>query len=502
MLPTFTEKIKESAVSVIPVMAIVALLHFTITPLNPGQLPQFILGGVLLILGLAVFLIGADLGMVAFGQKAGSALTHRRSLLLILAAAFAIGFAITIAEPDVQVLARQVSLVNPSIDRQSLLLMIAVGVGGFLVLGVVKTLLVLPLRWLLIGFYLLVFLACSFVDSTFVGVAFDAGGATTGPITVPFIIAMGIGVASAAKKKAGDDSSFGWVGLASIGPIAAVAFMGMITPASESAHSVAPAAEASQGLIERFVHVLPEVSADILLALLPIFVIFLIFQIVLLRLPGRQVRRMISGCIYSFIGLVLFMTGVTGGFSPAGQSLGMALGAFGGWGLIPVGLILGAVVVCAEPAVWVLTAQVEEVSGGHIRRPIMLAALSVSIAGAVALGMIRVVTGMSIWYMLIPGYALALGLTFFCPRLFTAIAFDSGGVASGPMSATFVLSLALGSSMAVGGNPATDAFGMISMIAMAPLITIQLLGLIFRRKETRAAKKLRRQCDEPDIQAR
>ncbi len=502
MLPTFTEKIKESAVSVLPVMAIVVLLHFTIAPLNPGQLPQFILGGVLLILGLAVFLIGADLGMVAFGQKAGSALTHRRSLLLILAAAFAIGFAITIAEPDVQVLARQVNLVNPSIDRQNLLMMIAVGVGGFLMLGVVKTLLVLPLRWLLLGFYLLVFLACSFVDSTFVGVAFDAGGATTGPITVPFIIAMGIGVASAAKKKEGDDSSFGWVGLASIGPIAAVAFMGMTSPASESAHSAASAAGASLGMLERFVRVLPEVAHDILLALLPIFIIFLIFQVVLLRLPAGQVRRMISGFIYSFIGLVLFMTGVSGGFSPAGQALGMALGGHGGWALIPVGLLLGAVVVCAEPAVWVLTEQVEEMSGGYIRRPIMLAALSISIACAVALGMIRVVTGMSIWYMLIPGYALALGLTFVCPRLFTAIAFDSGGVASGPMSATFVLSLALGSSAAVGGNPATDAFGMISMIAMAPLITIQLLGLIFRRKEKKAAEKLRRQCDEPSIQAR
>ncbi|MCC8193153.1 MAG: DUF1538 domain-containing protein, partial [Deltaproteobacteria bacterium] len=211
--------------------------------------------------------------------------------------------------------------------------------------------------------------------------------------------------------------------------------------------------------------------------------------LLLLRLPGQQVRRMVFGLVYAYIGLVVFMTGVSGGFSPVGKSLGAALGTYSPAGLIPIGFVLGAVVVCAEPAVWILTQQIEEISGGYIQRKIMFAALSISIALAVALGMLRVVTGMSIWYVLLPGYALALLLTRFCPPLFTAIAFDSGGVASGPMATTFVLSLTLGASAACGGNPATDAFGMIAMIAMAPLITIQLLGMIFKQLEKRQPKR-------------
>lgn len=492
MISNFTAKLEESGISVVPVMAIVALLHFTLAPLPEGGFAKFLVGGALLITGLAIFLMGADIGMVPFGQKVGSALTRKRNMALLLTASFAIGFAITIAEPDVQVLANQVSGVVPSIDKNMLLVMIASGVGLFLLIATGRVVLQIPLRLLLILFYVLLFIACSFVDSGFIGMAFDAGGATTGPITVPFIMALGIGVASSVKKTSDDDNSFGMVGLASIGPIAAVAAMGFGMSASLSGGESAVAAEVEEvvlPLFEHFWRLLPDVAHEISLALLPLLLIFLFFQVTLLRLSALQVKRMLMGMLYAYIGLVLFMTGVNGGFSPAGHALGLGLGAIAdGWALLPIGLVLGAVVVCAEPAVWVLTEQVEEISGGHIRRSIMLAALSISVAFAVVLGMLRVVTGISIWFVLVPGYAVALLLTFFCPRLFTAIAFDSGGVASGPMSTTFVLSLTLGASVAVGGNPTTDAFGMIAMIAMAPLITIQLLGMVFHFKETRKAK--------------
>lgn len=490
MISNLKAKVEESFVSVVPVMAIVILLHFTLAPLQEGELAKFITGGVLLILGLSIFLMGADIGMVPFGQKVGSALTRKRSLPLIMGASFVIGFAVTIAEPDVQVLATQVTAVAPAINRSLLLFMIAVGVGVFLLIGAARTVMQLPLRWLLLIFYALVFIACAFVDPAFMGVAFDSGGATTGPITVPFIMALGLGIASAIQKKEGDDSSFGLVGLASIGPISAVAAMGLFSGATFESGASAPAKEAALPVFAHFWNLVPHVAEEIAMALLPLVVIFLVFQFILLKLPTQQVKRMLLGMVYAFIGLVMFMTGVNGGFSPAGQSLGIALGSIGDGGvLIPVGLVLGAVVVCAEPAVWVLTEQVEEVSGGYIRRPILLAALSISIALAVVLGMVRVLTGLSIWWMVLPGYLLALGLTFFCPKLFTAIAFDSGGVASGPMSTTFVLSLTLGASMAVGGNPATDAFGMIAMIAMAPLITIQLLGILFKIMEVKHKKK-------------
>jgi hypothetical protein len=487
---TFVDKIKESAVSVAPVMLIVALLHATIAPLRPGEMPQFMLGGILLIVGLSIFLMGADVGMVPFGQRLGSYLTHKRNLLLMLPVVFFIGFAVTIAEPDVQVLASQVNNISPSIDRQRLLVMIAIGIGIFMMVGILRTVLRLPLWALLTFFYVLVFAAAFMVEPAFVGVAFDAGGATTGPITVPFIMALGIGVAKAFQRRQGDDSSFGLVGLASIGPIAAVACMGMLNQGGISAADLPPSmTEVESSVWLQFAHVFPVVTVDITMALLPLLLLFGLFQLVFLRLPGQQVKRMLLGFLYTFVGLIIFMAGVHGGFIPAGHSLGMALGGlWEGAALIPIGLVLGAVVVCAEPAVWVLTGQVEEVSGGHIRRPIMLAALSISIALAMAIGMLRVLSGLPIMWILLPGYALAILLSRLCPPIFTAIAFDSGGVASGPMSSTFVLALTLGSSFAIGGDPTTDAFGMIAMIAMAPLITIQLLGLIFKHKESRALK--------------
>ncbi|CAK7009591.1 MAG: hypothetical protein DELT_00391 [Desulfovibrio sp.] len=490
MITNLMEKLKESVISVLPIMAIVVLLHFTIAPLRDGQLPQFLVGGVLLILGLSIFLVGADIGMIPFGQRVGSALTRKRSLALMLFASFAIGFAITIAEPDVQVLADQVSTIMPSLDKGMLLMMIALGVGLFLLIGTGRIVLQIPLRVLLIGFYIALFGMAAFVEPGFVGVAFDAGGATTGPITVPFIMALGMGVASAGRnKEGGDDSSFGLVGLSSIGPIAAVVVLGMMATEGMVAPESAAAIRQPVSVADAFLSILPHVMEEIALALLPLFVIFFIFQVLLLKLPSNQVRRMIFGLIYAYVGLVVFMVGVSGGFTPVGKSLGMSLGQFvNGNALIPVGFILGAVVVCAEPAVWILTQQIEEVSGGYIKRKIMLGALSISIAFAVVLGMLRVVTGMSIWFVLLPGYALALILTRFCPPLFTAIAFDSGGVASGPMATTFVLSVTLGASAALGGNPATDAFGMIAMIAMAPLITIQFLGMIFKQLEKRQKK--------------
>ncbi len=482
-------------------MLIVLLLHFSVAPLQAGELPRFVLGGVLLILGLGIFLEGASIGMIVFGQKIGSALTRKRSLPLMLAASFAIGFAITIAEPDVQVLATQVNSFVPSIDRQRLLTMIAIGVGLFLLIGTGRIILQIPLRHLFVIFYILLFAACATVDAEFVGVAFDAGGATTGPVTVPFIIALGIGVASAGRGKEGDDSSFGLVGLASIGPIAAVAAMGAMSNGPGQIKAAADIGDKAASLFGPFGDILPGILHEIAMALLPLLVIFVFFQFLLLRLPFQQVKRILLGMFYAFIGLVMFMTGVSGGFTPAGLSLGFALGRIGPLALIAVGLCLGAVVVCAEPAVRILNEQIEDISGGYIKRGVMLASLSISIAVAVALGMLRVSTGISIWWIIVPGYALALILTRFCPPLFTAVAFDSGGVASGPMATTFVLALSLGASRALGGNPATDAFGMIAMIAMAPLITLQVLGLIFKHMESEKTRLDREQSALEDAAA-
>ncbi len=478
-------KLKETCISVVPIIVIVLLLNFTIAPVGGAALLRFLVGGFLVIVGLTLFLVGADLGIIPIGQKAGAALTAKRNLLLLVGAAFAIGFFITIAEPDVQVLASQVVGVNPDIPKAPLILMIAFGVGFFVVVGLLRIVFNVSYRWLLIASYGLVFLCAKYTQPAFLAVGFDAGGATTGPMTVPFIIALGVGVASSKGGAATRDASFGLTGMASVGPILAVLFLGLLSQGSDVSASSGTHVE-----VAGFLAVLPEVVKEMLSSLLPLAVMFIIFQLTLIHMPHYQVTRMIKGLIYTFVGLVLFMTGVKGGFMPVGTTIGAVIGTLSySWILIPIGLVLGAVVVCAEPAVWVLNEQIEEISGGHIKKRFMLVSLSAGIAFSIALSMFRVLTGASLWQFIIPGYLLAMVLTFFTPKLFTAIAFDSGGVASGPMTSTFILSFTLGASQAVGGNPVLDAFGVIAMVAMTPLITIQILGLVFSMKEKQYGKQ-------------
>ena len=482
-------KIKETVISVVPIMVIVLILHLTVFPLPTMVLIDFFIGGVLLILGMSIFLLGADIGMIPVGQKVGSSLTKKRNLPLMLAIGFAVGFVLTIAEPDVQVLATQVTNVDPSIPRMPLVMMISVGVGLFVALALARIVLQFPMKWLFVVSFAIIFTLAAFASPEFVGIAFDAGGATTGPMAVPFIMALGLGVASVRKhttQSSVEDDSFGLAGTASVGPIMAVLAMGLVSGGhgGVDVQTATQSAVGDSSVAWHFLRLIPGVMEEVLNALLPLSCIFIVFQLTLLHMPNQQIKKTVLGLIYTFVGLVIFLVGVNGGFMPAGQVMGAGIGGLGsGWALVPIGLLFGAMVVCAEPAVWVLTDQVEEVSGGHIRRPVMLVTLAIGVAVAVALAMTRVITGLSIWWYLLPGYAIALAMTFFCPPLFTAIAFDSGGVATGPMSSTFILSFTLGASMALGGNPVTDAFGVIAMIAMIPLIAIQALGLLYQRKQ-------------------
>lgn len=501
----FIEKIKEIVISVVPMMVLVLILHFTVVPLPGGTLASFFFGGILLIVGLSLFLTGADIGMIPVGQRIGSAITQRGKISLVLSVGFIVGFVITIAEPDVQVLASQVSGVDPAVPSKPLVFMIAGGVGLFVLFGLTRILFQISYKMTLIASYIIVFSIAALVPQKFVGIAFDAGGSTTGPMTVPFIIALGIGVASVRKNHASakvQNDSFGLVGVASVGPIIAVLLMGMVVSSNlhpttsipdtteivEHSHSSSNQNEIAHvpGL---FAELLPEIAKKVTMALIPLVVVIAIFQIFLLKMPSRQIRKVTIGTVYTFIGLVIFLLGVEGGFIPAGRLVGEKIATFaGGKLLIPLGLIFGALVVSAEPAVWVLTKEVEEISAGHIRRPLLLISLSAGVALAVALAMLRIRFGFSLWYYLLPSYALALILTLFCPPFFTAIAFDSGGVASGPMSSTFIMSFALGASSALGGNVILDAFGVVAMIAMIPLIAIQFLGVVYRIVQKKAEK--------------
>lgn len=475
------KKFRETTFSVVPLLLIVIILQLTVAPIGWAAVGSFALGSIFIIVGLSLFLLGTDIGIIPVGQRTGAALMNRRSLPLLLIVGFVIGLVITIAEPQVQVLAGQVISLAPHVNRTFLIIAIALGVGLFVSVAFARIIFSVSYRYLILGGYVVIAVMAILVDTFFLGIAFDAGGATTGPMTVPFILALGVGVAGVRKSKNSEQDSFGLVGIASIGPIMAVLIMGLSSGAAGASASDVPTAStaATPGLLDVFSSSLLEV----LQALGPLAVLFIIFQVTLLHQQRRQTVRMFEGLIYAAIGLTLFLVGVNGSFMPVGTLIGATIGASGHmWVLIPIGLFLGAVVVLAEPAVWVLTNQVRDVSGGSINKSMVLVFFSIGVSVAVGLAMLRIVTNIPLALFLIPGYAIALLLMFRCPPLFTAIAFDSGGVASGPMSSSFLLAFALGASTASGGDPFADAFGIVALIAMTPLITIQLLGLIYSSK--------------------
>lgn len=476
------DKFEEALKAVLPVMVIVILLSFTIAPITPSILLCFLLGALMVMVGMMFFTLGAEMSMTPMGEKVGATMTQSKKVWLIIVLSFVLGVIITISEPDLQVLAAQV----PSVPNMTLILAVAVGVGVFLVIAMLRMLFNISLRNLLVFFYIIGFILLFLVPADFQAVAFDSGGVTTGPMTVPFIMALGVGISAIRNDKDAADDSFGLVALCSIGPILAVLILGMIYQPTESDYSIVqiPQVEDSVELWNMFAHGLPEYMEEIAVSLLPIIVFFGLFQIFALHLSGRALGKMLVGLVYTYIGLVLFLTGANVGFMPAGNYLGRVLAAneFRFW-LIPIGAVIGFFIVKAEPAVYVLNHQVEELTDGAISAGAMGMSLSVGVALSVALAMVRVLTGISVIWFLIPGYAIAIGLSFFVPKIFTAIAFDSGGVASGPMTATFLLPLAQGACLAVGGNLVADAFGVVAMVAMTPLITIQVLGMVYQLKQ-------------------
>lgn len=476
------EKFKEALTAVLPIIAIVLVLSFTIAPITPSILLCFLMGALLVMAGMMFFTLGAEMSMTPMGEKVGAKMTQSKKVWLIIGLSFVLGMIITISEPDLQVLASQV----PSVPNMTLILAVAVGVGVFLVIAMLRMLFGIPLRNLLVFFYIIVFALVFFVPSDFRAVAFDSGGVTTGPMTVPFIMALGVGISAIRNDKHAADDSFGLVSLCSIGPILAVLILGMIYRPTESNYSVSqiPQVEDSVELWEMFAHGIPEYMQEIAVSLLPIIVFFGLFQIFALHLSNRSLAKILVGLVYTYIGLVLFLTGANVGFMPAGSYLGKVLAANEfKFLLIPLGALIGYFIVKAEPAVYVLNSQVEEITDGAISAGAMGISLSVGVAVSVALAMIRVLTGLPVLYFLIPGYIIAIVLSFFVPKIFSAIAFDSGGVASGPMTATFLLPLAQGACIAVGGNLVADSFGVVAMVAMTPLITIQMLGLVYQLKQ-------------------
>ena len=482
-----TEKFREAVASVLPITLIVTIVCFSFVPVTTDLMLSFLIGSVLLIVGMALFTLGSEVSMTQIGTHMGAKLTKSRKLWLILTVSFLLGVAITVAEPDLQVLATNV----PNIDTTVLIITVSVGVGIFLLLSMLRILLVIPLRWMLLVFYALIFILAALVDKDFLAVAFDSGGVTTGPMTVPFIMALGVGVSSIRSDSHAQTDSFGLVALCSIGPILAVMLLSFIYRGSAdgTAAMVLSNYQDTVELGHNYIASLPAYLKEVVIALLPIVAFFLVFQVVSLRLRRLPFMRILVGLVWTCIGLVLFLTGVNVGFSSLGYILGERLAAPGlRYWLIPLAMLMGWFIINAEPAVHVLNKQVEELSAGAISARAMGVSLSIAVSSAMGLGMVRVLTGVSILWFVVPGYVLALAMAFFVPQTFTAIAFDSGGVASGPLTATFMLPFAMGACTAMGGNIMTDAFGIVALVAMMPLITVQAMGVVYVIKSRRQAK--------------
>lgn len=485
------EKLKEAVLSVLPIALIVFLLCLFFVPVESGLVLSFVIGTVMIILGMALFTIGADVAMTQIGSHVGAKMTASRKLWLVLGLSFLLGVIITVAEPDLQVLATYV----PAIDTGALVITVSVGVGLFLVVSMLRILFVIPMKWILLFFYGVVFFLAFLSDRNFLSVAFDSGGVTTGPMTVPFIMAIGVGVASIRSDGKAKSDSFGLIALCSIGPILAVLFLGFLyeSNTAQTSSILVSAFHSSVDVGSEYLSALPDYLWEVATALFPIVIFFLVFQFLALKLPRRQFHVILIGILYTYVGLVLFLTGVNVGFSSLGYVLGQNLA--GGnlrWILIPLSMLMGWFIISAEPAVHVLNKQVSDLSAGAISENMMGRTLSIAVSAAMGLAMVRVLTGMPIMWFMALGYLIALALTFVVPPTFTAIAFDAGGVASGPMTAAFMLPFAMGISNAIGGNVMTDAFGLVALVAMMPLITVQIMGAVsvIKSKERIAAQNI------------
>ncbi len=463
-------QLKEVVISVLPIVVVAAVSSILLGTMDGSEIVRFLFSSVLVIIGLTLFLSGVDVGLLPIGNRIGSALTKSRSLPLMLAVALVLGIIITIPEPDVQVLAEQVREVNPAINATAFIWAIALGVGVFLAISLARTVLHLPMKIVILLSYIAIFAAAAFNDDFFVAIAFDAGGATTGPLSVPFIMALGMGVA--ALRQHDTESEFGYVALSSIGPVLAVLILGVVFP-SDTVAAIGSEAENALSLgslmLSKF--------ADVGSSLLPLLAVCVLMQIFVLRMPRTETIRVAFGIVYAYLGIVIFFTGVEYSFSQVASELGAALSASNPVFLYLIGFILGLAVVLAEPAVMVLTEQVEDASSGKISKKVMLFTLALGVGLAVVLALVRTVNSLSIWAFILPGYLAIMLLMIKTPGLFSAIGFDSGGVATGPMSSTFLLPFAIGAS----SGSAYSSFGMIAMIAMMPILLIEVLGIIYQR---------------------
>ncbi len=483
-------KLREVFFAVLPVTLIVIILNFTLVPIESYLMWKFIIGSCFIVIGLTFFLIGVDLGVTPLGVLLGPAITKRNKIWIVVVGAFVLGFIISIAEPGLLILSNQIDEITlGGISGITILIVVSLGIGILMVLGFIRVLFNLPLYIILNIAYFIVLILSLFISPEFLAIAFDASGATTGILAVPFILSLSLGITSIKKdSKASEKDSFGLVSIVSVGAIISVMLLNIVTKTQEYSGVLENEAIESVSIGMAFIYNLPGALKDSVIAFLPLILIFVFMCVFSASLSKLKIRRMIFGFLYAIIGISVFFVGVNTGFMEVGTTIGSYLVTLDSYiYLIIIGFVLGVVTILAEPAVYVLTHQIEEVTAGYVKRRSVLIALSVGVGFAIALSMLRiVVVDIQLWHYLLPGYLIALGLTFIVPKLFIGIAFDAGGVATGPMTATFILAFTNG---AANTHPAAklliDGFGMIAMVALMPIITLQILGVVYKIKTSK-----------------
>lgn len=492
-LNVLLDKIKEVLYSILPITIIVLLLHFTLTPLSTLVLVRFLIGAMMIVLGLSIFLFGIEIGITPLGNNIGKTISKTNKIRVIVIVGFILGFFISIAEPDLQILANQVSTVTANaVTSMQLLIIVSIGIAAMLVLGLLRIVYNAPLHIILTITYGIILILSFFVSPGFLAISFDASGATTGALTVPFILSLSMGISAMKKDSvASEKDSFGLVAIASTGAILAVLLQGVFMDMSGLNELPANEAAKSTSLLGPFISNFKHVSWESFVAILPIIIIFLFFQLKFFHLKFKKFKKVLKGLLYTLIGLILFLAGVNAGFMDVGVAIGEQIANYPLYVIVLIAFSLGFVTILAEPAVHVLTDQIETVTSGFVKKRIVLAALTIGVGSAVALSMVRIcIPAIQLWHILLPGYIISVVLSFIVPKLYVGIAFDSGGVASGPMTATFILAFSQGVANATqGADLLNDAFGMIALVAMTPIITLQLLGLIVKVKSRKKEAK-------------
>lgn len=486
-----TEKFYEVLQSVIPTYIIVLLIYLFVIDIPLSILLSYTIGTIVVLLGLTIFLTGVDIGISPIGKHMGKGIAKSNKLSIVIIAGFVLGFLIAASEPSVIVLGEQLEMIsNGVIDGFGIVMVVSVGLAIMIVLGLIRIVYNWNLKLILTISYLFIFAMAIFTTDEFISIAFDASGATTGAITVPFILALSSGVAELKRNaKSSSEDSFGLVAIASAGAIMAVMIQNFVRPAGDLTGSLDIQIASDVNIFSRYANVFLTQAVEVFITLVPIVLLFWIFQKKRLTIGKSQLSRIYKGCVYVYVGLVLFMTGVNAGFMDMGSVVGYTLGSDGMYvQLSIIGLILGVVTILAEPAVNVLTHQIEAVTSGAIHRRPVLVSLCIGVGLAIFLAILRMtIPGLELWHMLLPGYIIALGLQFIVPNVFVGMAFDAGGVATGPLTATFILAFVQGAAEAIPtASVLQEGFGMIALVALMPILTLQLLGFIYQMKRKRA----------------